>query len=113
MVFFMVISKFNKLNLFYKNLILVILVFSIGFLSYFADLHFAELILFYALMAIISLSWTSYVSDIYKKIVFGFCTFISVIVSTSIFEANDLIVASMSILAQLLFLLYISMMKED
>lgn len=109
----MVISKFNKLNLLCKNLILCLLVFAIGWLAYLANLHFAEIFLYYALMAIISLSWTSYVSEMYKKLIFGFCTFISVIVSTSIFEADNLIIVSMSIIAQLMFLLYISMVKED
>ncbi len=72
-----------------------------------------ELGVYYTIFAILTISWVSHVSKALKLIVFGFCTFLCVMVSSFIFtDYNTVVIVLMSIIAQLFYLVLATVSKE-
>lgn len=79
------------------QLVLVVLFTILGAES---GLGVLDVLVYYSIMGVLTINWTTFCKPMYKWLVFGICTFISVIISITIFDVNPLIIGAMTVIVQ-------------
>ena len=65
-----------------------------------SGLSVLDVSVYYMITMVLTLNWSMFCKSSYKYLVFGFCTFISVILSIVIFEVNPITITLMTLCAQ-------------
>lgn len=72
-----------------------------------SGLSVLDVSVFYMITMILSYNWSMFCKDVYKYFVFGFCSFISIVLSIAIFDVDVLLITCMTVISQLYTLLII------
>ncbi|WJJ54692.1 hypothetical protein [Acinetobacter phage AB1I1M-1] len=84
--------------------IIGLLLFLFGGTCYLAGLSILDVIIYYTIFMVCTLSWVTYSSEKFRPLILGMCTFLSTMISLCVFEGyNMLLIALMSLLSQYTF----------